>query len=115
MDPAAVHRELREHALAKEGAVEDHPWGDVAWKVKGKMFAVSSENSAKVSVKSTLEKQAALVTHPHIEASHYVGRYGWVTIDCQDRDTLDLAKELMDESYAAIAAKPKRKNNVVTK
>lgn len=105
MNPADVYTQLQAHALAKPGATEDYPWDDVAWKVKGKMFGVTSKDSNVVSVKSTLEKQASLVMHPSIEISKYVGRFGWVTITIEDKDTLDLAKDLMDESYEMIAAK----------
>lgn len=109
MDEKEAFAELKKHSLTKEGAAEDYPWGDVAWKVNGKMFACSSENSSKVSVKSTLEKQEALIMHPNIEKSHYVGRFGWVTIDVKDQETLDLARDLIDESYELIAKKNKRK------
>lgn len=96
---------FRSHSMAKEGAVEEYPWGHVVWKVRGKMFAVGTENLGRLTVKSTLEKQAALVQHPSIEVASHVGRFGWVTITAEDRDTLDLALELIDESYEAVRGK----------
>ncbi|MEZ0324889.1 MAG: MmcQ/YjbR family DNA-binding protein [Fimbriimonas sp.] len=104
-----VVEELRTHCMAKEDSAEDYPWGDVAWKVKGKMFACSSPESSRVSVKSTLEKQAALIQHPNIEPSAYVGRYGWVTVDVVDKSVLELARELIDESYAIVRAGKKKR------
>jgi predicted DNA-binding protein (MmcQ/YjbR family) len=63
-----------------------------------------------VSLRSTLEKQAALIMHPHIEIAAYVGRYGWVTVTLADEDTMQLALELIDESYdLVVAGLPKSK------
>ena len=107
LPPEIAFQAFRRHCLEKEGAVEDYPWGDVAWKVGGKMFACGGKGSNALTVKSTMEKQAALIQHPNIEAAAYVGRYGWVTIRAEDQDTLDIALDLIDESYEAI--RPKRR------
>lgn len=97
---------IRKHCLSKPNAIEDEPWpGDTAWKVNGKIFAMGGRTA--VTVKSTLEKQAALIMHPNISKAAYVGRFGWVTIDLKDKETLDLAIDLIDESYNAV--RPKRK------
>jgi len=97
---------IRNHCLAKPGAIEDEPWpGDTAWKVKGKIFAMGGKKA--VTVKSTPEKQSALVLLPAISKAAYVGRFGWVTIELQDKETLDLALDLIDESYAMVAGKRK--------
>jgi len=93
---------VRAHCLAKDGAVEESPWGHVVWKVKGKMFAVGSENEARVTLKSNPARQSALILHPNIEAAAYVGRFGWVTVTIPDQETLDLTLELIDEAYASI-------------
>src|SRR5262249_39187806 len=97
-----VFQQVRAHCLSKESAVEEHPWGDVAFKVGGKMFACTGEGAAGVTVKATLEEQAILVQHPAIEAAAYVGRFGWVSITIGDAATLKLAKKLIDDSYEAI-------------
>ena len=97
---------IRKHCLSKPGAIEDEPWpGDTAWKVAGKIFAMGGKSA--VTVKSTLEKQAALIMHPAITKAAYVGRFGWITIELKDKDTLDLALDLIDESYEAV--KPKKR------
>jgi predicted DNA-binding protein (MmcQ/YjbR family) len=103
-----IFQEMKEHCLAKEGVTEDRPWGDIAWKVRGKAFVFTGEGSAHYTLKSTLDKQASLVMHPQISAAAYVGRYGWISIDVIDEDTLGLAKDLADESYDLVA-KPKKK------
>ena len=97
---------VRKHCLAKPGAVEDEPWpGDIAFKVKGKIFAMAGKTA--ITLKSTPDKQAALIQHPNIEKAAYVGRFGWVTIKPEDKGTLDLALDLIDESYDSIV-KPKK-------
>ncbi len=95
--------------MSMEGAVEEYPWGHVAWKVRGKLFAIGTASEGRVTVRSTLEKQAALIMHPNIEVASHVGRFGWVTIEISDRETLDLTLSLIDESYASIASGGKRR------
>ena len=96
--------ELRKHCIAFPGAVEDYPWENhVGWKVKGKLYAIGGEDSNQVTVKSMLDKQAALVELDGVEKAAYVGRFGWVTVTITDESSLDLAKGLIDESYAMIA------------
>ena len=102
-----VYARVREYCRAKPGATEEYPWGDVVWKVGGKIFAGSSDGSHRVTVKSTPDEQAHLVEHPAIEVAKYVGRYGWVTIEVRSKATLQLALELIDASYASTA--PKRR------
>jgi predicted DNA-binding protein (MmcQ/YjbR family) len=99
----AVFARLQRHSLDKPGAVEEYPWGDVAWKVRGKLFAVTGQGAAGVTVKASLEDQAVLVQHPAISIAPYVGRFGWVSIEIGDEETLALACKLIDESYAEVA------------
>src|SRR5438045_3001962 len=98
MLPADVFRAVQAHCMSKEGVVEEYPWEDVAWKVKGKMFCVTSKDSNKLTVKSTPEKQQALIQHPRISIAQYVGRYGWVMIEVSDESDCEMALELIDES-----------------
>ncbi len=107
LSPKQVFAQVQAHCLGKPGAVEDYPWGDVVWKIGGKLFAGSSQDSAAVTVKASLEDQAVLVQHPAISIAKYVGRFGWVTIEIGDRDTLDLARKLIDDSFASLATSPR--------
>jgi predicted DNA-binding protein (MmcQ/YjbR family) len=95
--------------MAKDDATEDYPWGDIVWKVKGKMFAATGESGSGVSVKSTVEKQAVLIQHPDIEVAPYVGRYGWVMIHLRSPETLEVALDLIDESYEFVRGKKKKR------
>lgn len=108
IDGKEAFKAIQAHCLAKEGAVEEYPWGHFAWKVKRKLFAVGTENESRVTVKSTLEKQQALVLHPNIEVASHVGRFGWVTITADSQDVLDLALELIDVSYDSVRRKRER-------
>jgi predicted DNA-binding protein (MmcQ/YjbR family) len=101
--------EIKAYCLAKPDAFEDHPWGDTVFKVapKGKIFCFCGSESAVITVKSTLEKQAALLQHPNIEMAAYVGRHGWVTVHLRDEETFRFGIELIDESFDLIA--PKRR------
>jgi predicted DNA-binding protein (MmcQ/YjbR family) len=106
--PAEVFTRMQAHCLAKEGAVEEYPWGHVVWKVGGKLFAIGSQGENAFTVKSTLEQQEALIQHPAICKASHVGRYGWVTITVSDESTMEIALDLADESYDSV--RPKRKS-----
>lgn len=111
MNTEAAREKIIGHCAAKPDAYEDHPWGETVFKVgpKGKIFCFCGVETASITVKSTLEEQAALIQHPHIETVPYVGRYGWVRVQLADEDTLELALDLIDKSYEAIAPKKKRR------
>ncbi len=94
--------------MTKDGAVEEYPWEHVGWKVGGKIFVIGGEGSNVVTLKSTPVKQAVLVQHPAICVAAYVGRYGWVKITIEDEETLDIALELVDESYDAVRKKGRK-------
>ena len=94
---------LRAHCMAFPGAVEERPWDHLGWKVKGKLFAIGGEDSNRLTVKSTLDKQAALIQLPGVERASHVGRFGWITLTIEDEAQLDLAKQLIEESYAMVA------------
>jgi len=109
LNPKEIFHNIQSYCLAKEEAIEDYPWGDTVWKVGGKLFAGSRAEHATVTVKATLDEQAVLVQHPDIEIAHYVGRFGWVTINIKDEETLALARHLIDGSYSAVRPKRKRR------
>ena len=107
LTPRAIFSRIRSYCLAKEGAVEEYPWGDTVWKVKGKLFAGGHQDHAQFTVKATPADQTLLIQHPAISVAQYVGRFGWVTIHVTDEPTLHLAMELIDDSYASLAGKKK--------
>ncbi len=110
LSPEAVVEALRAHCLAFDAATEDTPWEDhYGWKVRGKLFAIGGVGSNRVTVKSTLDRQAALIQMEGVERAAYVGRFGWVTVTVSDAAGLDLARELIAQSYALVAPKKKKR------
>jgi predicted DNA-binding protein (MmcQ/YjbR family) len=99
---------IQTHCLAKEGAFEDYPWGETVWKVKpkGKVFCFGGET--RMTVRATLDEQAALTELPGITPAHYLARHGWVSVDLTVPTNLDLAIDLIDRSYELVVGKKKR-------
>ena len=104
--------ELVAHCLGKPGAEETYPWGEeeLVAKVGGKGFAFIGPGS--VSVKCGRDAAEAAEWRDRYPAavttSHYVGRYGWNTVDLGGNLPDDDLRELVDASYdAAVAALPK--------
>jgi predicted DNA-binding protein (MmcQ/YjbR family) len=104
--------ELVDYCLGKRGAQETYPWGEgeLVAKVGGKGFAFIGPGS--VSVKCGRDAAEAGEWRDRYPAavttSHYVGRYGWNTVDLAGGVPDDELRELVDASYdAAVAALPK--------
>jgi predicted DNA-binding protein (MmcQ/YjbR family) len=93
---------IRELALSFPETYEDSPWGHPVFKVgDNKMFAAMSDGEASVTltVKLTPEEREIALHFPHVSVARYVGRYGWVTAEVSDEETLDSALEWLRESY----------------
>jgi len=109
-DPHAVAlSSLRDFALQYPQAKEDHPWGETAIKVKGKVFVFLSRHDGKfnVSLKLPVSGPAALGM-PFAEPTGYgLGKHGWVTASFEAGDGIpvDLIREWIDESFRAVAPK----------
>jgi predicted DNA-binding protein (MmcQ/YjbR family) len=97
----AYRERLRAHCLAKPDAVEDHPWGDTVFKIRGKIFAGTGERS--VTVKARPDDLDGLLALQIVERAPYVGRYGWVVVEVRDEEGLDLALSLIDTSYDLVS------------
>jgi predicted DNA-binding protein (MmcQ/YjbR family) len=109
MTKSDAFKAIQAHCMSKDGATEDYPWEHVGWKFKEKLFCIGTKDDNTITVKSTVDKQQALIQHPHIRVAAYVGRYGWVTMDIENEDDCELALELIDESYDLVAKKKKKK------
>jgi predicted DNA-binding protein (MmcQ/YjbR family) len=109
MPATDAFKAVQTYCMGKEGAWEDYPWeGHAGWKVKDKLFCIGAPAERTITVKSTPDKQQALVQHPHIRVAAYVGRYGWVSMDIMDKADCELAMDLIDESYDLVVKKKKR-------
>ena len=108
-------RALWEHCRAKPLAVEDHPWGDIVFKLggtRGKIFAFLGHpeaDNAGVTVKPSPEELGGLLGLPFVQRAPYIGRYGWIDVSVRDRRSLKLALDLVDETYSRVAAAGKRR------
>jgi len=107
----SLELELRDHAMGYPEATEDHPWGHIAIKVKGKAFLfLGGEQSAKelsLTVKLPQSRDMA-VDLPFAQPTGYgLGKSGWVSARfTKAADVpMPLLKKWVDESYCAIAPK----------
>jgi predicted DNA-binding protein (MmcQ/YjbR family) len=93
---------IRELALSLPETYEDEPWGHPVFKVSdNRMFASMSEEGARVllTVKLTAEEREIAHLLPYVSRARYVGRYGWVTAEVTDEESLEAALEWVRESY----------------
>jgi predicted DNA-binding protein (MmcQ/YjbR family) len=104
-----VSERLKAHCAGKEGAWEDHPWGDFVYKVGKKLFVGLGEGEpASITVKAAPDELDGLLTLPFIERAAYVGRFGWITVTVSEEEQLELALDLIDVSYELVRGKSKR-------
>lgn len=102
---------IRERALTYPEAHEDHPWGEHALKVRGKVFVFLSggaqPGATHVSMKLPLSGKHALELPFCTPTGYGLGKHGWVSARfASDADIpLDLVLGWMDESFRAVAPK----------
>jgi predicted DNA-binding protein (MmcQ/YjbR family) len=92
---------IRALALSFPETYEDEPWGHPVFKVAdNRMFAaMSSKEPTLLTVKLTAEEREIALLLPFVSVARYVGRYGWVTAEVTDGESLDAALEWLRESY----------------
>ena len=103
--------QLRSAALAFPEAVEEHPWGENAFKVKKKVFLFLFHGVYKgqTLLNATMklpESHATAVLLPFAKPTGYgLGKSGWITSSFLPGDAvpLDILSEWLAESYRAIA------------
>ncbi|HZX93145.1 MAG TPA: MmcQ/YjbR family DNA-binding protein [Myxococcales bacterium] len=110
MRPADAWKALKRHAAAKDGAWEDHPWGETVYKVGKKVFVFlgKGDHGYGLSCKLPDSSEAAITMFSWAEPTAYgLGKSGWVSATFAKTDDVpfDLLKQWIDESYAAIAPK----------
>ena len=109
LDPRSLAGRLRAAALAFPETTEDFPWGERAFKVRGKVFLFlhTEGRGVRFSVKLPHSSAEALVL-PSVEPTGYgLGKHGWVTADVDaTRDApMETFEAWLAESYRAVAPK----------
>ena len=104
---SATAAKLRDKALSYPETEESFPWGEHAFKVKGKTFVFmrDDEEGTSFSVKLAASRAAALAL-PGSEPTHYgMGAKGWVTLKPTSRTPVKQLYAFIDESFRAVAPK----------
>lgn len=102
-----IAQAIRKHALSYPETAEEFPWGESAFKVKGKTFVFMRDDASGVSfsVKVPVSRDLAL-SLSGAEPTHYgLGSKGWVTIVPDGETPMHVLTFLIDESYRAVAPK----------
>jgi predicted DNA-binding protein (MmcQ/YjbR family) len=98
------HSALRAHCASQPSAVEKYRWGEVLFRVRGRVFAfMNSPARPAVTVKIGRNEMSRLLATPAVTRARYVGRFGWITVSVDDDETLELAFELIERSYRTVA------------
>jgi len=100
-----LSQRVREIALSLPNAWEDHPWGDVVFKVGEKMFLGCHVRSGGITVKANPGELPSLLERPNIVLAPYVGRFGWVQMTFDSETELAFAEQLIRMSYELIASR----------
>jgi predicted DNA-binding protein (MmcQ/YjbR family) len=99
---------LRRRALTYPEAYEEHPWGETAIKVKGKVFLFLYQGDfLSMSMKLPVSGQAALGLAFAAPTGYGLGKSGWVTARFEKGQAIptEMLLEWLDESYRAVAPK----------
>jgi len=105
---AGFAAELREYALSLPETTEDFPWGERAFKVKGKAFVFLNAEELSFSMKLPTTGFQALTLPFAVPTGYGLGKAGWITFKPTGRITKALREQFFDwalESYAAVAPK----------
>ncbi len=99
--------ELRAYALTFPGATEEFPWGESAFKVKGKVFVFLYAHASGLNVSLKLpQSNATALDKPFAEPTGYgLGKSGWVSINPAEEaiPPFERLKDWVEESYRAQA------------
>jgi predicted DNA-binding protein (MmcQ/YjbR family) len=100
---------MRKAALAYPQTVEDHPWGETAFKVAGKkvfcFFGETKDGGFSCSMKLPFRAEEALTLKGARPTPYGLGKAGWVSFSFSRSDKPNVAQLLdwLDESWRAVA------------
>ncbi len=98
---------LRPICLSLPDSTEVEAWGHPTFRVAGKIFAGfgADEETASISVKTSFDLQAALVSSDErFTIAAYVGKHGWVSLDLSKKVDWAEVEALVEESHRLVAA-----------
>lgn len=109
LDYRAAYRALVKAALSYPEASEDHPWGETAMKVRGKIFLFlrRDPDGLFLTVKLPRSREFALAYKFTEPAAYGLGKSGWVSAEFgpKAKVPMDLLLFWLNESYCAVAPK----------
>jgi hypothetical protein len=97
-------KQLQRLCLSLPEVEERETWGDATFRVRGKIFAISSPDGDTASIKASLDDQSGLIEmDPETFAvAAYTGKYGWVRVRLAGVP-LDLAQRLIENAWRRTA------------
>ncbi len=103
----AAFDRLRQFALALPEAAEEFPWGESAFKVKGKTFVFTRNDGSGLRLSCKLPRSCEFaLEYPFTERTGYgLGKTGWVTASFAPGEAppIDILEAWIGESYRAVA------------
>jgi predicted DNA-binding protein (MmcQ/YjbR family) len=104
-----LHAVLHACCAGKPYAVEMRFGQETFFRARGRVFAfINSPRRPAITVRVSAAERGPLLRHPSVTRARWIGWLGWVTVSVQDRETLDLAVELIDRSYALVTVERRR-------
>jgi hypothetical protein len=99
-------KQLQRLCLSLPEVEERETWGDTTFRVRDKIFVITSPEGDSASIKATLDDQSGLVAmDPETFAvAAYTGRYGWVRVRLAGVP-LELADRLIRNAWRQTAPK----------
>ena len=99
-------KQLRQLCMALPEVEELETWGDATFRVRGKIFAISSPDGDSASIKASLDDQSGLVEMDPdtFSVAAYTGKYGWVRVRLAGVPT-ELAERLITNAWRRTAPK----------
>ena len=108
-EPPTLFVELVDYCRLLPGAVATRFLGETIFRVRGRGFAfLARRERVAVTVKTARANVKSLTRLPEVRRARWIWWRGWVTIEVRDRETLPLARRLIEESYHLAAARPAR-------
>jgi hypothetical protein len=101
-----TYKQLQKMCLALPEVEERETWGDTTFRVRDKIFVISSPDGDSASIKASLDDQSGLVAmDPKTFAvAAYTGKYGWVRVRLAGVPT-QLAQRLITNAWRRTAPK----------